>query len=154
MKILDAKNPKWANRSQSRIDLLVRFEHIANEVPFTADPNDVEAHGRDLYARALNGEFGEVAPFDASPPALEEVTDIMREVRNNKLQEEVDPVVSNPLRWAELSPERQQQYSDYRRALLDVTADPNFPWANLVIVETDFGYTLDPTQAPWPTLGS
>ncbi len=154
MKLLYAKNPRWANRGQSRIDLQVRFEEIAEELPFTAEPNDVEAHGRDIYARAVSGEFGEVAQFEATPPSLEEVTDLMRETRNHKLREEVDPVVSNPLRWADLTPEQQQQYEGYRRALLDFTADPNFPWFSLVVVETDVGYMIDPTLAPWPTLGS
>jgi len=47
---------------------------------------------------------------------------------------ELDPIVSNPLRWAELSAEKQEEYTNYRLALLDLpenTIDPRNPvWPN------------------------
>jgi len=47
---------------------------------------------------------------------------------------ELDPIVSNPLRWAELSAEKQEEYTDYRLDLLDLpenTIDPRNPvWPN------------------------
>ena len=33
--------------------------------PFLATSNDPEAHGRDLFDRAMAGEFGEIAPYVA-----------------------------------------------------------------------------------------
>lgn len=30
-------------------------------IPFTASPDDPEEHGRDIYQRAVSGEFGPVA---------------------------------------------------------------------------------------------
>ncbi len=71
-----AKNPVWVNEQHTMIDLIVKFKHLNSEVPFTADFNDCEAHGRDIFALATNGEFGEIAPFvpppetdlDALPP--------------------------------------------------------------------------------------
>ena len=57
----------------SGIDLVVRFREIDEDLPFTASPNDVEEHGRDLFARATAGEFGAiaayVAPVIVTPPA-------------------------------------------------------------------------------------
>ena len=50
----------------------------------------------------------------------------VRHVRNTYLEIYVDPVVSNPLRWADLTPEEQQQYADYRRYLLDYTTTDNW----------------------------
>jgi hypothetical protein len=50
-----------------------------------------------------------------------------REKRNALLSTEVDPVVSNPLRWADLSAEKQAEWAAYRRALLDITAQAGFP---------------------------
>jgi len=42
----------------------MEIEHpIYGWIPFAASPDDVEAHGRDLYARAIAGEFGVVAPY-------------------------------------------------------------------------------------------
>lgn len=47
--------------------------------------------------------------------------------RNHLLVSEVDPVVTNPLRWAELSSAVQQQWTDYRTALLNVPQQSGFP---------------------------
>jgi hypothetical protein len=151
MKLTYAKDPVWANRNQTLINLTVRFEEIDEDLPFTANPNDTEAHGRDIYARAFAGEFGEVAPFTATPPTVEQVSEAVRSERNRKLETEVDPIVTNPLRWAELSPEQQQAYSDYRRALLDMTNNPAFPWHSQVVLETDWGFQVDVSKTPWPT---
>jgi hypothetical protein len=150
MKLLYANNPKWINRSQTYIDLTVRFEEINEDLPFTANSNDVEAHGRDIYARAAAGEFGAVAPFNVTPPSNDAVKEAVRQERNRKLETEVDPIVSNPLRWAGLTPEQQQAVSDHRIALLDITNNPAFPWYNLVVSETDFGHSIDVSKAPWP----
>jgi hypothetical protein len=53
--------------------------------------------------------------------------DTVRAERNQKLLSEVDPVVTNPLRWADLTAEKQAEWAAYRRALLDVTAQSGFP---------------------------
>lgn len=54
-----ARNPK--RNAAGTIDL--EIEHpVHGWLPFTASPHDVEQHGRDLYARAVAGEFGEVKP--------------------------------------------------------------------------------------------
>lgn len=50
----------------------------------------------------------------------------MRAVRNNYLVEYVDGVVSNPLRWADMSEELKQMYTDYRKYLLDYTETENW----------------------------
>jgi hypothetical protein len=57
------------------------------------------------------------------PPVSEE--DI-RETRNSLLSV-LDDVVCNPLRWAALSTEKQQEYAVYRQALLDVPQQSGFP---------------------------
>lgn len=53
------------------IDLEINHPHYG-WVPFTASPDDVEEHGRDLYARAVAGEFGEIAPYVAPVPTPEQ----------------------------------------------------------------------------------
>lgn len=54
------RDPKWIGAGRKQILCTVYFDHIPNEVPFVADPYDVMAHGRDIFARAAAGEFGEV----------------------------------------------------------------------------------------------
>jgi hypothetical protein len=151
MKLIYAKNPVWANRSKTLINLTVRFEEINEDLPFTANPNDSETHGREIYSRASVGEFGAVAPFNPIPPTIEEVSQAVRQERNYRLETEVDPVVSNPLRWNDLPQEKKQSYVDYRLALLNMTNSSDFPWYNQVVVETDMEYETDLFKAPWPT---
>jgi len=45
----------------------------------------------------------------------------VREYRNYLLQKEVDPIVSNPLRWNDMSEYDKTQYQEYRTYLLDWT---------------------------------
>ena len=44
------------------VDILATFEELAYEVWYHATPVDEVEFGRDLYARAMGGEFGEIAP--------------------------------------------------------------------------------------------
>jgi len=50
-----------------------------------------------------------------------------RTQRNMILTTIVDPIVTNPLRWAELSADKQQEWADYRTALLNVPQQVGFP---------------------------
>ena len=56
----------------------------------------------------------------------------IRNIRDEYLRKYVDPIVSNNLRWAELSGEKRNQYESYRRYLLDITSDINFPNINVL----------------------
>lgn len=150
MNLIYAKDPVWANRSQTLINLTVRFQEIDQDLPFTANPNDTEAHGRDIYARAKLGEFGVIAAFNVPAPTIDYIKDTVRHTRNRKLETDVDPIVSNPLRWSSLTPEQQQAIVDYRLALLSITDNPEFPWYNQVVLEVDLGFEIDVSKAPWP----
>lgn len=64
MTVAEARNPKWASPEHDVIDLEVNFDEIGEEyVPFSASPVDVCGHSRELYKRALDGEFGEIEEF-------------------------------------------------------------------------------------------
>lgn len=63
------------------------------------------------------------------PAAIEYEKNRIRELRNSYLVQFVDPVVSNPLRWADMTEEEKKQYADYRRYLLDFTTQEDW-WKN------------------------
>jgi hypothetical protein len=65
-----------------------------------------------------------IAREHVPPPATE---DDVRYLRDHLLVREVDPIVTNPLRWAELSPDKQAEWTQYRRDLLDITEQSGFP---------------------------
>lgn len=56
----------------------------------------------------------------------ERISEFVRSNRG-KLLYTVDKVVSNPLRWAELTAEKQTEWTQYRRDLLDITDQSGFP---------------------------
>ena len=55
------------------------------------------------------------------------VPDQIRQERNGILTTVVDPLVSNPLRWADLTSDKQAEWATYRQALLDVPQQAGFP---------------------------
>lgn len=103
------------------------IEHpVHGWIPFTCDPSDDGAlfDVQELHQQMIDdGEVVSVtqAEIDA------EVAQKVRMERDRRLAAEVDPLVTNPLRWADLSMEQQEAWADYRRALLDVPQQPGFP---------------------------
>lgn len=47
----------------------------------------------------------------------------------------VDPIVTNPLRWSELTEEEQNQYKEYRKYLLDIPQQENFQDVQILTFE-------------------
>lgn len=74
--------------------------------------------------------IGEEFVLNDDPRAIEYKQNRVREIRNSYLELYVDPVVSNPLRWADMSEEERQQYADYRRYLLNYTSGEDWWEAN------------------------
>ncbi|MDF1599365.1 hypothetical protein PZ895_06180 [Mesorhizobium sp. YIM 152430] len=69
------RSPQWADAAHTVIDCFVKFEQLKVEVPFTANPNDVESHGREIFARCAAGDFGQVAPYAPKPAPAEIVNE-------------------------------------------------------------------------------
>jgi hypothetical protein len=127
MKYIEVKNLKWSDEQHSRIDCEVNFENLNEEfVPFTADPNDPVEHGKDIYNRALNGDFGIIAEYE--PPPIEYFESIVRNQRDDLLTQ-FDSIVSNPFRWQAFTAEEQQALGQYRQDLLDVPQQTGFPYS-------------------------
>lgn len=98
-------------------------------IPFTCNPNDT---GALFDVAALHAQMdADQATAAYVPPTQEELDAAaaadVRSQRDSLLATEVDPIVSNPLRWADLSAEQQAAWAAYRRALLDITAQAGFP---------------------------
>ena len=71
--LIGARNPVWANEERTLISLECKFSHYESMgltendgyYGFTADPNDLEEHGRQIYANAVNGDYGTVGAYVA-----------------------------------------------------------------------------------------
>ncbi|ELI6602019.1 DUF4376 domain-containing protein [Salmonella enterica] len=68
MNIISARNGVYTENGN--INSEVHFEGFDDFIPFTASPDDPEAHGRQLYADLKAGKYGPVAPFTVTPEML------------------------------------------------------------------------------------
>ena len=72
--IQSAKDPSWNDTTGNAIHLIVKFEELNEELPFTATNYDSMPYGVKLYERAKAGEFGEIAPYVAPPEPVQPVS--------------------------------------------------------------------------------
>lgn len=96
-------------------------------IPYTIDPTDEDNTIDNTALLALIGDnfSAYVAPTQAELDAAT-AADVRAE-RDRRLVAEVDPIVSNPLRWNSMSEQEQADMSAYRLALLDVPQQAGFP---------------------------
>jgi hypothetical protein len=102
-------------------------------IPFTCYSFDIGAEFDTQQLYNIMNNDPNLIPYIAPPePTEQEIYNKLaveaRQKRNSLLITQVDPIVSNPLRWAELSETTQQQYIQYRRDLLDITLQEGFPY--------------------------
>ena len=122
MKLKSAKTPQWVDAEHTRINLKVTFDNIP-EHTFTADPNDCEAHGRDIFERAVKGEFGDVAEYEPPPPpTVEEQSAEVRDKRDRLLAE------TDWTQAADIPQATKDKWAPYRQALRDVPNQAGFPF--------------------------
>jgi hypothetical protein len=124
--VMEYRNSKYLDGA--RIDCEINHPTYG-WIPFTCDPTDTGA------------AFDVVALFDAMaadpatavyvPPTQAErdaaQAQIVRNDRDTILTNTVDPLVSNPLRWAGLTAEKQTAWAAYRQALLEIPQQSGFP---------------------------
>jgi hypothetical protein len=95
-------------------------------IPYTLDPDDTDTTIDNDAVMALIG-----SSFTAyvAPTADEVSAELAKEVRSQRdfLLNELDEILSNPLRWSSMSSGEQTAWSTYRQALLDVPQQSGFP---------------------------
>lgn len=96
---------------------------LSNGAKFVAHANMIPLPSNINYD--VNGKLYDANSQTFSDAPITEAD--VREQRDNLLQTVVDPIAGNALRWGELSSEKQQEYTDYRRQLLDITEQSGFP---------------------------
>lgn len=131
--ITEVRNARSLQEDNQRFDVEINHpEH--GWIPYHLTPDDTDTTiDNDALLELIGSDF---APY--VPPTQEELdakaTINARSRRDTLLRQEVDPIVSNPLRWADLSPQEQSDVSAYRLALLDVPQQSGFPnaisWPN------------------------
>lgn len=126
MKIKNVQNLVWNDVNKTSFDCIIELYGIESAIPFTATSNDTSSHGKEIYNKGLNGDFGIIAEYIEPIMTIEDYATQARQKRDFLLKE-MDVIVSNPLRWESFTPEKQTEYSAYRQALLDVPQQVDFP---------------------------
>jgi len=123
IEITEIRNAKALNSENTQFDVEINHPEYG-WIPYTLTPWDtdttidnsalLELIGSDYTAFSQSEYDAQVAVF-------------IREDRDRKLLQEVDPIVTNPLRWAELTSEKQAEWTTYRTDLLNVPQQAGFP---------------------------
>jgi hypothetical protein len=124
--ITEIRNAKSLNAENTLYDVEINHPEFG-WIPYTLDPNDTDqtVSNDDLLAMIGSNFEAYVPPTQAELDA--EAAAAVRAQRDWLLQNEVDPIVSNPLRWADLTAEQQAAWAAYRTALLNVPQQAGFP---------------------------
>lgn len=71
--VISVTNPVFATADESMIDCILQVDAFPVPVPFTASVNDIEAHGRKIYADLIAGVYGDIAAYVAPPEPVVQV---------------------------------------------------------------------------------
>ena len=124
--ITEVRNAQSLNADNTAFDVEINHpEH--GWIPYTLNPDDTDMTVDNSVLLELIGTdyAAYVAPTQAELDA--ELSANLRGQRDQKLAEEVDPLVTNPLRWAELTDTKQAEWTQYRTDLLNLPAQSGFP---------------------------
>lgn len=124
--IQNIRNATSLNADNTRFDLEINHPQFG-WIPYTLDPtDDDETIDNDAVLALIGSDFtAYVAPTQAELDA--EAAANVRADRDFRLVSEVDPIVSNPLRWADMTTAEQNAWSQYRTDLLNITDQAGFP---------------------------
>jgi hypothetical protein len=128
IEVISAERPRHYAGDPASITLDVRFAHLPDPVQFAARKDDTEEHGRELYSRAVFGEFGDIEVIPVPPP-----TEAEQQARLNTLLKQAAAAMA-PLEDAEklgiLSDEERVQltaWQHYRVTLYRLPQSDGWP---------------------------
>lgn len=124
--ITEYRNAKSYAADNSRIDVEINHPDFG-WIPYSCNSFDTDTTINNDDLLALIGSDFEpyVAPTQEELDAKKALD--VRELRDYLLESEVDPVVSNPLRWADMTSDKQAEWAQYRTDLLNVPQQSGFP---------------------------
>jgi hypothetical protein len=118
MQIEQAKNPLWANAEHTAIDCEINHSTYG-WIPFTASPDDVEQHGREIFAQLSQGTVADYVPPPA--PTAEQIAAAVRFERDRLL------AATDWTQAADVPQATKDLFAPYRQALRDVPQQSGFP---------------------------
>ena len=133
VKIANVREPKRLKKDSDENFLCLVDLDFGNGweigTPYVCHIADIAETGKWVYEQVISGNAGNIE--DYVEPEQQELTyekkaDIIRSNRDYLLKQ-LDLVISNPLRWNDLTSEEQEVLANYRRSLLDIPQQSGFP---------------------------
>lgn len=124
--ITETRNARSVNAENTIFDVEIKHPDYG-WIPYTLDPSDIDETINNDDLRSLIGS--NFAAYVA--PTQDELDDVaggeVRGGRDYKLVTEVDPLVSNHLRWNDLTDAQRAAWTQYRTDLLNIPQQAGFP---------------------------
>ena len=126
IEIKQFRNAVSIKADNTRIDVEINHPDYG-WIPYTLDMSDTDMtiNNDDLLSLIGTDFAAYVAPTQAELDAVTAAN--VRAERDQILATVVDPLVSNPLRWSDLTSDKQTEWSQYRTNLLNVPQQAGFP---------------------------
>jgi len=126
IQITEYRNAQSLNADNTCMDVEINHPDYG-WIPYTIDPRDTDmtVSNEDLLSLIGSDFTAYTAPTQAELDA--QAASEARMARDYLLRSEVDRIVSNPLRWADMTSEKQSEWSQYRTDLLNVPQQSGFP---------------------------
>ena len=124
--ITEVRNARSMNAANTSIDVEINHPDFG-WIPYLLTDYDTDTTiDNDAVMALIGTDFAAYVPptqaeLDAAAAAQ------VRAERDNRLVTEVDPIVSNALRWADLTAAKQAEWTQYRTDLLNVPGQSGFP---------------------------
>jgi len=124
--ITEVRNAQSLNAENTKFDVEINHPEF-DWIPYALSPDDTDnTVDNSVLLEIIGTDFeAYVAPTQAELDA--ELAANLRGQRDDKLVNEVDPIVTNPLRWAELTDAKQAEWTQYRTDLLNLPDQSGFP---------------------------
>ena len=124
--ITEVRNAQSLNAENTAFEVEINHPEFG-WIPYGLNPDDTDMTVNNSVLFELIGSdySAYVAPTQAEID--ETLSEGLRIHRDNMLVHEVDPIVTNPLRWSALTDAKQAEWTQYRTDLLNITDQSGFP---------------------------
>lgn len=134
-KLISANGLRWADTKCTMISMLVEIDGFEDTMQFIASQNDSEEHGRAWYQMAVNGDFGEIAPYVEPVIDIAEVEMAWQTAELEKVEAALKPYTEDmqiPEQYSELRKTENTEENYYkllmdRKLLVEYLLQPDFP---------------------------
>lgn len=124
--ITQVRNAQSLNPDNTSFDVEIKHPEF-DWIPYTLNPDDEDMTVDNNVLLQLIGTNFEAYVAPTQEELDESLSLALRYERDAILVEEVDPIVTNPLRWADLTEDKQAEWTQYRTDLLNLTDQSGFP---------------------------